>query len=184
MEDSEIIRLYEARNEEAVRQTDLHYGQALFRLSMRILLIREDADENRNDTYMKAWQSIPPEKPVSLGGYLMKLCRNAALDRLRYRKTRKRSAVLVELTEELENCIPDRRQEEQFSAWELGEILNGFLEKLPPVERGIFISRCFEMESIPEIAHDYRYTQGRVRTILWRTRKALKTYLESEGIMP
>ena len=181
MDDDEIIGMYFARDEEALRETDRVYGRDLLRLALRLLGNREDAEENRDDTYLTAWNTIPPVRPRSLAAFLYKICRNHALDRIDSRKTRKRSAVLVELTDELANCIPGGSVEEEIDAKETGRLLSAFLKRLSWEERYIMMARCFQMESIGSIAEVLGSSQGRVRTILYRTRKRLKQYLEENG---
>ena len=182
MHDREIIDLFFARNEEAIREMDHSYGSIIFQLSFRILKSREDAEENQNDTYMEAWNTIPPVRPFSLRAYLLKICRRKSLNRLNRRKAKKRNAELVALTEEIANCIPDRRQDEEIKAKELGRLLGLFLDTLSVEHRDILISRSFCMEPIPEIARKYGYSETKVRSILFRTRKHLKKFLESEDI--
>ena len=182
MEDREIIDLYFARNDEAIHETNIAYGSMILNLSYRILQSHEDAEENQDDTYLQAWHTIPPVHPFSLRAFLLKICRRKALDKLDRRKAKKRNVELVELTEEMENCIPGTKLEEAMETKELSRLLNLFLGTLSTEHRDILISRCFSMESIPEIAKEYGYSETKVRSILFRTRKHLKEYLESEGI--
>ena len=182
MEDQEIVRLYLARDESAVAETDFRYGHALYNLSMRILDNREDAQENRNDTYMKTWESIPPAKPVKFGAYILRICRNLALNRIYRSRTAKRSARLVELTRELANSIPDNRMEENLEARETGRIISAFLRTLPKKHREMMVARSFSLKSIPEIAAEFGCSEGSVRVTLSRVRRQLKEYLEKEGI--
>ena len=181
-EDGEIIDLYFQRNEEAVRLTDRWYGRDVFRLSFRILENREDAEENRNDTWLKAWRSIPPTRPHSLAAWLLKVCRNLALGRLDWKRAVKRNAEIVELSDEMEECIPDARVEERIREEELEHLINRFLKTLPQDQRNILLRRCFQLEPVSEIARDFGFSEGKVSTILWRVRGKLKAYLEKEGI--
>ena len=182
MTDQEIIALYWARDEQAIRQTQAEYSSALYSLSFRILGSHEDSQENENDTYLKTWNSIPPVRPRSLFAYLMKICRNGALSKLKRSRAGKRSTELIHLTRELEECIPDSRIEEQLRLKDLSEALNRFLAGLSREARAVFLARFFEAGSIPEIAENFGLSEGNVRTILWRTRKQLKRCLESEEI--
>ena len=182
LSDEQIIELYFRRDEEAVRLTDRFYGGDVFRLSYRILESREDAEENRNDTWMRTWQSIPPVRPRFFPAWLLKICRNLALGRLEFRNAKKRNAAIVELTDEMEACIPDNRLEEQAAEAELEGIINAFLKTLPKEQRNILLRRCFLMEPVSEIARSFGYSEGKVSTILWRAKGKLKTYLEKEGI--
>ena len=179
--DDEIVDLYFARDEEAIRESDYAYGKMIHKLSFRILANREDAEENKDDTYLTAWNAIPPVKPISLGAFLMKICRNHAIDRLNRKTAKKRSAILIELSDELADCIPGGNVEDIVEEKELGRLLSVFLESLPVEERYIMTSRCFFMKDTAEIASVLHCSQGRVRTILYRTRLNLRKYLEECG---
>ena len=110
MNDEQIIQLFFTRNEDAIRQTDDRYGAKLTRLSENIVGSREDAQECVNDTYFKAWDTIPPTKPVHFFAYLAKICRHLAFDRLDWNNAAKRKAEVVALTQEMEECIPGQWQ--------------------------------------------------------------------------
>ena len=110
----------------------------------------------------------------------MKVCRNHALDLLEKKKAKKRQVELVELTDELADCIPDKGVEEIVEAKELGRIISTFLRRLSEEDRFIIMRRCFRMDSTAEIARALECSEGKVRTSLWRTRKELKRYLEKE----
>ena len=179
--DEEIISLYFARDEEAIHESDRAYGKLLYRLSMSILADREDSEENKYDTYLTAWRSIPPARPVHLAAFLLKICRNHALDRLKRNRAGKRRAVLGELTDELADCIPGGDVEGVVDARELGRLLTVFLKNLPEEERFIMVSRCFRLQSFAEIAGVLSCSEGRIRTILYRTRLKLRQYLEDNG---
>lgn len=107
MEDAQIIALYWARNEDAIKETDAAYGRRLNTLARNILQSREDAEESVNDTYLRTWQSIPPQRPRYFFAFLATICRRRSLDRLDWSGAAKRKAEVVALTEEMENCIPD-----------------------------------------------------------------------------
>ena len=111
MNDEQIIQLFFTRNEDAIRQTDGRYGAKLIRLSENIVGSREDAQECVNDTYLKAWNTIPPTKPIHFFAYLAKICRHLAFDRLDWNNAAKRKAEVVALTQEMEECIPGQWQE-------------------------------------------------------------------------
>lgn len=179
--DDEIVELYFARDEEAIRESDYAYGKMVHKLSFRILANREDAEENKDDTYMTVWNTIPPVKPVSFCAFLLRICRNHAIDRLNRKTAKKRSAVLIQLSDELAECIPGGNVEDIVEEKELGRLLSVFLEDLPAEERYIMISRCFFMKGTADIASVLHCSQGRVRTILYRTRLKLRTYLEECG---
>ena len=116
MKDDEIIALYFRRDEDAIRQTELAYGGKLYNLSYRLLWNREDAEESVSDTYMKAWENIPPTKPTFFYAYLAKICRFLAMGKLDWNNAAKRKAEVVELSDEMENCIPDLSREMQIQS--------------------------------------------------------------------
>lgn len=182
MEDSKIIELFFARNEDAIRHTADTYGRKLFSLAERIVKNDQDAEESVSDTYMKAWDTIPPRKPNHFFAYLAKICRHFALGRLDWKNAAKRKAEVVSLTEEMELCIPDQSREAQLEARELGEILDAFLRTLTPQNRMVFMRRYWYVDTIAEIAVRYGISESAVNMRLNRTRAKLCTYLEKEGI--
>ena len=184
MKDDEIIALYFRRDEDAIRQTELAYGGKLYNLSYRLLWNREDAEESVSDTYMKAWENIPPTKPTFFSAYLAKICRFLAMGKLDWNNAAKRKAEVVELSDEMENCIPDLSREMQIQSQELGALLNEFLGTLSPENRQIFMRRYWYAESIAEIAQRFHLGESNVKTKLMRTRNALRSFLEKEGIRP
>lgn len=184
MEDTQIIELYFARNEEAIRQTEAAYGGKLYNLSYRILWSREDAEETVSDTYLKAWESIPPTRPSFFYAYLAKICRFLSFGKLDWNNAAKRKAEMVELSAEMENCIPDLSRELQLQSQELGALLNEFLGTLSDENRRIFMRRYWYADSIAEIAQRFRLGESNVKTKLMRTRNALRVFLEKEGVTP
>ena len=184
MKDDEIIALYFRRDEDAIRQTELAYGGKLYNLSYRLLWNREDAEESVSDTYMKAWENIPPTKPTFFYAYLAKICRFLAMGKLDWNNAAKRKAEVVELSDEMENCIPDLSREMQIQSQELGALLSEFLGTLSPENRQIFMRRYWYAESIAEIAQRFHLGESNVKTKLMRTRNALRSFLEKEGIHP
>ncbi len=184
MKDDEIIALYFRRDEDAIRQTELAYGSKLYNLSYRLLWNREDAEESVSDTYMKAWENIPPTKPTFFYAYLAKICRFLAMGKLDWNNAAKRKAEVVELSDEMENCIPDLSREMQIQSQELGALLSEFLGTLSPENRQIFMRRYWYAESIAEIAQRFHLGESNVKTKLMRTRNALRSFLEKEGIRP
>ena len=184
MKDDEIIALYFRRDEDAIRQTELAYGGKLYNLSYRLLWNREDAEESVSDTYMKAWENIPPTKPTFFYAYLAKICRFLAMGKLDWNNAAKRKAEVVELSDEMENCIPDLSREMQIQSQELGALLSEFLGTLSPENRQIFMRRYWYAESIAEITQRFHLGESNVKTKLMRTRNALRSFLEKEGIRP
>jgi len=182
MEDRAIIELYWKRDETAIRETDAAYGDRLQELSRHILDSREDARECVNDTYLKTWETIPPQRPNFFFAFLSKICRYISFGRLDWNNAAKRRADLVALTEELERCIPDRRVQDQLEARELGRILSAFVSTLPKDSRLIFLRRYWHLDTTEEIAKKYGFSVSKVKTQLHRTRAKLHAYLEQEGI--
>ena len=182
MEDSKIIDLFWARDEDAIRQTDAAYGRKLHKLSYRILNNREDAEESVSDTYMKAWEIIPPQRPNHFYAFLASICRHLSFHKVDWRLAAKRNAEIVSLTEEMELCIPDARRDLELEDREIGRVMDAFLEGLPKESRLIFLRRYWHVDTIAEIAARYGMTESKVKMQLSRTRAKLRTYLEQEGI--
>ena len=182
MTDSQIIALFWDRNEDAIRETDAAYGRRLYAISNQILCQRQEAEESVSDTYMKAWETMPPQKPLYFFAYLAKICRNFSLARLQWNSAAKRNAIVVSLTQEMAECIPDRSMEQRLECEALGQLLNRFLESLSRDNRLIFLRRYWYADSVREIADRYGITESKVKTQLHRTRKKLQLFLEKEGI--
>lgn len=182
MEDSKIIDLYWARDEAAIRCTDDAYGKRLHALAFRILSNREDAEESVSDTYMKAWDTIPPQRPRHFFAYLAKICRNFALKKLDWKNAQKRKAEIVSLTEEMEMCIPDKARDRELEGKELSMVLDQFLRTLTPENQMVFLRRYWYADTIAQIAARYGISESAVLMRLNRTRAKLCTYLEMEGI--
>lgn len=184
MNDSEIIELYTARNENAVTQTDLKYGRYCRYIAFNILKNDEDSEECVNDTYLRAWNSIPPKHPENLKTYLGKITRNLSLNRFEKLSSKKRGSGQIPLIlDELSECIPDSKNTE--TAVEdtiVTEIINRFLDGLSPETRKIFVRRYWYMSTVRDIANDYGFTQSKVTVTLFRTREKLKKVLEKEGV--
>ena len=182
MDDSKIIELFFLRNEDAIRHTQDAYGRRLFILADNIVRNDQDAEESVNDTYMKAWNTIPPQKPIRFFAYLARICRNFALDKLDWKKAAKRNAEVISLTQEMESCIPDRVHDREMEAKELGQILDAFLRTLTEENQLVFLRRYWFADSVAEIAARYHISENAVSMRLNRTRGKLRTYLAKEGI--
>ena len=182
MEDSKIIELFFARDEDAIKHTDDTYGRRLYQLADNIVRNGQDAEESVSDTYLKAWNTIPPRKPQYFFAYIAKICRHFALDRLDWKNAAKRKAEVVSLTQEMEACIPDTRRDRELAEKELGMILDAFLRTLTPENRVVFLRRYWYVDTIAEIAVRYGISESAVQMRLNRTRAKLCTYLEKEGI--
>ncbi len=182
MDDQKILDLFFARNQMALTATQEKYGMQLLRFAKQILKSREDAEECVNDTYLKTWNTIPPQRPTYFQAFLMKICRFQCFDRLDYIKAAKRSAQMVELSAELEMCIPDNALEEALKEKELGRLLNTFVEQLPADKRILFVRRYWYMDSIADIASRFQLSESSVKVTLHRIRKRLAEYLKKEGV--
>jgi RNA polymerase sigma-70 factor (ECF subfamily) len=182
MTDSQIIALFWERKEDAIRETDAVYGRKLYAISDKILRSSQDAEESVSDTYMRAWETIPPQRPNYFFAYLAKICRNLSLGRLQWNSAAKRCAEVVSLTDEMQQCIPDRSHERKLEGEEIGRVLNSFLDSISLESRLIFMRRYWYTDSIQEIAARYNISQSKVKTQLHRTRNRLQVFLESEGI--
>lgn len=182
MEDGKIIELFFARNEDAIRHADDTYGRRLFALADNIVKNDQDAEESVSDTYMKAWDTIPPKKPMHLFAYLAKICRNFALKKLDWRAAAKRNAEVVSLTQEMEVCIPDVSRDRDMEARELGQILDAFLRTLSEENQMVFLRRYWYVDTVAEIAVRYGISESAVQMRLNRTKHKLAAYLAKEGI--
>lgn len=183
MEDTEIVDLYFARNELAIRETERKYWDYCFRVADRILESREDSEETVSDTLLHTWNAIPPERPVALRAFLAKITRNLAFSRWRHRNADKRGGGELELVlEELAYCVPGgERPDQKLDEKELALAIRRFLDTLPRREQDIFLLRYFYVEESDRIAARYGLKPGNVLRILSRTRMKLKTYLTQEG---
>ena len=185
MDDRRIIELYFNRDEQAIKESKDKYGPYCFTVAKNILGSSEDAEECVSTAFLKAWNSIPPNRPGSLKLYLAKLTRRASLDRADLNNARKRGGGELPLVlDELRETASDGRDPlSELEAQELSTAVNAFLRTLPRLDRSVFIRRCFFAESIPEIAKRYGATRASVNSRLSRTRKKLKEYLEKEGLI-
>lgn len=184
MEDREILSLYQHRDEGAIEATAKKYGGYCAGIAGNILNIREDVEEVLNDTWMRAWSTIPPERPAVLKLYLARITRNLSYDRFRAQNRDKRGGGTVTVAlEELAECIPAKGQPgDALAAKELREAVNRFLGTLPDRDRAVFLRRYFHVEDTVVIARAMGIRETGVRTILSRTRKKLKKFLEKEDL--
>ena len=182
MDDVRIVELYFLRDESAIKKTAECYGDKLHRLSFRIVRNKEDSEECVNDTYLKSWNTIPPQKPIFLYAYLAKICRYLCFGKLDYHNAKKRNFEIVNLSDELMECIPSNLTMVEIEEKIIGDMLSAFLKTLSEDSRLIFMRRYWFSDSIDEISNRYGITKSKVKTSLFRTRGKLKSYLESEGI--
>ncbi len=181
MDDSKIIELYFKRDKSAITQTKTKYGKLLYSVSYNILNVHEDAEECENDTYMAAWDCIPPNNPQVLSAFLSRITRNISFKKLRQQTAQKRGGNNINLPlDELINIVPDNT--DAISQLELTEILNAFLRSLKPKERQVFICHYWYCDSIKNIARQFGFTQSKVKMMLSRTRTKLLFYLEKQEV--
>ena len=184
MEDQQIIELYWARDEDAIAQTHQKYGPWCRGIAMRILELREEAEECVSDTYLQAWNNIPPQRPNLFRAWLGRITRNLALTRYRKSHAEKRGGGQTALAlEELRECVSgNETMEQREDSRAIAAALNRFLGGLPERQRNIFLRRYWHMSSIRDIASAYGMTEGQVRSMLHRQRQKLREALEQEGI--
>lgn len=183
MDDNSIVELYLQRDETAISRTMEKYGSRLNALTYGMVKDRGTAEECENDTYMEAWNTIPPHEPRTyLYPFLARITRHISLNRCRDRARLKRSALICELSEEMEQCIPAPDDTEcRMDAKVLSEAINGFLSGLDAEKRNIFIRRYWYLDPIADISARYGLSQSKVKTTLFRCRSGLREYLEKEG---
>lgn len=183
MEDSKIVQLYWDRSKEAIPVTAEKYGRYCSSIARNILGNWEDAEECVNDTYLSAWNSMPPHRPGVLSTFLGKITRNLSINRYKYRHTQKRGNGEIELVlEELRDLVSGRDDiEQEVEAKELQKEIDAFLEGLSKQKRGLFVRRYWYMDSIPELAKYFHMSPNYVSVTLNRIRKQMKTYLEERG---
>lgn len=182
MEDRLIIALYNARNEDAIRESDQKYGKLCYAIAENILHNRPDSEECVNDTWMRAWNVIPPEEPFSLRAFFSRITRNLAFDRYREQQSEKRGRGELPLAlEELSECIAAPHDtEEEVELRALGKAIEGFLDELPSRDRNIFLCRYYYTYSMDEIAKAFGMRENYLRNLLSRLRKKLTEHLRKE----
>jgi len=184
LDDAMIIDLYFNRNEKAVDETAKKYGNYCFTISKNILKNEGDAQECVNDTYLKAWNNIPPTKPSKLRIFLGRITRNLSLDRYKFNRTKKREGSEFELLlTELEECISgDLTVEEEVESNFVVQLINEWLLTQLPINRKIFVRRYWHAESIKDLVNIFQISDSKVKSILFRMRKNLKAHLGEEGV--
>lgn len=183
MDDNKIVELYLLRDEAAIKHTSEKFGKRLRSLAYGITNDPQTAEECENDTYMEAWNTIPPHEPTNyLYAFLVRITRHISLNCCRERSRLKRSAFICELSAEMEECIPAPDDVEcRIDDMAFGEAINGFLGMLDEEKRNIFIRRYWFLDSIADISRRFAISQSKVKTTLFRCRNQLREYLEKEG---
>ncbi len=185
MDDSQIVDLFWDRDESAITETDAKYGRYLRKISYNILSADEDVSECLNDTYMRAWNTMPHKRPSKLSVYLGRIIRGLSIDAIRRKGAEKRggSQYILSLAE-LEECVDGAPSaEEKVNEKLLGEAISRYLHSLSAESRTVFVCRYFFCDSIEDIAKCKGCSQSKIKSLLFRTRKGLKTFLESEGFL-
>lgn len=185
MEDERIVQLYWARSSQAIAETDRKYGSYCNSIAYGILQNREDAEESVSDTYLDAWNAMPPHRPSVLATFLGKITRRIAIDRWRSATRAKRGGgEIVVALEELEQCLAGGQSPEQeIEKKELAQTVNRFLDGLPLWERRVFLARYWYLDSIREIGERFGFSQSKVTSMLFRSRNKLRLQLEKEGYL-
>jgi RNA polymerase sigma-70 factor (ECF subfamily) len=181
MDDNRIIDLYFTRDERAIEHTRAKYDKLLYHVSYKILHSNPDAEECVDDTYMKAWGTMPPERPNILSAFLCKITRNLSLNRYMQNKSRSRIMTTEKVFEEIAECVPDTAGPISDDL-ALRDAINGFLESMTIVSRKIFVKRYFYMMTVKQISVDMATSVSNVKVSLMRSREKFKAYLEKAGI--
>lgn len=183
MDDKAIVELYFARSEKAISETAIKYGGYCYSIANNILSNKEDSEESVNDTYLAAWNNMPPRQPSILATFLGKITRYISLDRWKSRSAYKRGGGEVTLAlEELDEFLSSGESTEQtFEKKELLRSINRFLDNLPETERNLFVCRYWYLDPVQQIADRYGFTLSKTASMLRRTREKLCKQLKKEG---
>ena len=183
MKDSEIVDLYWERNDTAIKQTQHKYGAYLTKIAYNILSDFEDSKECVNDTYLKAWNSMPTHRPAILSTYLGKITRQLSIDVFRKKNSVKRyaSEFAISLDELGDSFSDNNTPEDTCEAKELDEAINRFLRALSDDARNTFIGRYYFFDPLKDVAQYCGMSEAKVKSMLYRTRQSLKAYLVKEG---
>ncbi|MCR5808436.1 MAG: sigma-70 family RNA polymerase sigma factor [Clostridiales bacterium] len=185
MNDDELIGLFFERDERAVKEAQLKYGGYCFSVAKNVLGSREDAEECVSSALLKAWDTIPPKRPEKLGLYLLRITRNVSFNRFKELSRKKRGGGETALVlDELSEVVPaqgDAASEAEYN--ELKNAVNAFLRRVSQRERRVFLDRVFELKQIKTIAAELGMSDNAVMSLLSRTRKKLRQYLEREGLL-
>ena len=180
--DEEIIDLYWKRDERAIEQTDFKYRKYLFAIAYNILYSDEDSEECLNDTYMGAWNAIPPQRPLNLKAFLTTIAHRNAINRYNQLKRQKNiPSYMTVALDDLSYVLSDNDFENSYSAKELSEVISAYLKTLSKRQRYIFMSRYYMAEPIEKIAIDLSVSKSTVDKEIAAIKKGLKDILEKEG---
>ena len=182
MNDLSIIELYLARDEEAIKQTDIKYGKLCHSVAYNILNNNEDSEECVNDTYIGVWNAIPPARPNNFMAFVCKITRNLSLKRLEAMARQKRSAATIVSLDELAEILPDENIATGVSDGDIAKAISCFLRNENEDVRNVFMRKYYFFDSIGDIAQRFRFTESKVKSMLFHTRNKLKEYLIKEGV--
>ena len=184
MEDSEIISLFFERSEQAIEELDRKHGPAVKRTAANILKDRLDVEECVSDTYLRTWNSIPPQAPNPLASYVCRIAHNLAIDRYHANTAAKRNGKYDLVLDEIEECIPSGMSvETELDAKELGASINRFLSGLSKEDRFLFVRRYWYADSVRELAAMTHGSPNRISVRLFRLREKLRNTLTKEGLL-
>ncbi len=185
MKDQYIIELYWKRDEKAITETADKYGRYCYSIAFNILSSAEDAEESVNDAYLNAWNSIPPHRPEIFSTFIGKVTRFVSLKKWRQKRTQKRGSGNIDLAyEELSDCIPANTTiDEELENREIAKLINVFLDELSMYEQKVFICRYWYFDSISTISNQFGFSESKVKSMLHRTRKKLRSKLIKEGVI-
>jgi len=183
MEDEAIVSLYWERSEQAINETEQKYGGFCYSIAYNLLHNTEDASESVNDTYLEAWNSMPPHKPNSLSAFLGRITRRLSVDRWRSAHAQKRGGGEYPLLlDELSECIPSESSVEvQVELKELAKSVNQFLNSLSEEKRQVFLRRYWYGDSMEELANKFAFSVSKVKSLLFHVRESLREHLKKEG---
>ena len=182
MEDLQIIDLFFDRNEQAIQETDAKYGRLCFSVANKILVNDEDSEECVNDTYLRAWNEIPPTRPNHFSAFLCKITRILSLKKLEFSNAMKRTPSFIVSFEELESVLSDEHIAPGTEAVELGILISNFLHREKADARNVFLRKYLFFDTVEEIAERFGMNESTVKSMLFRTRNRLREYLRKEGI--
>lgn len=182
MDDIQIIDLFFERNEQAIKETDIKYGRLCFSVANKILENNEDSEECVNDTYLTAWNKIPPTRPNYLAAFLCKITRLLSLKKLELMNALKHTSIMTVSFEELESVLPDCKIASTTDEEDLGWLISDFLRQENEVACNVFLRKYLFFDTVAEIAERYALNENTVKSMLFRTRNRLREYLRKEGV--
>ncbi len=183
MDDRKICELFFERSEKAIEECEKKYGRYVKAVAYSVLGSNEDAEEIVNDTYLRAWNVIPPQKPTKLGAFLAKIARNFALDRYASRRRDRENLAAEAVLDELADCLPAAEGLSVVDEIVLRDAVNSFLSSLGERERVVFMRRYWYMLPINDVAQMSGISESNAKVMLHRMRKEFKEHLEKEGII-